>query len=139
MKHKISWRNAGEIPPGFLQEILQLIMEKNEECTVLVNIWHLDGYKLDWPGLVLKAVCIFSIVKFYDQLMFIQIFVACINYTDMTLPGWQHLGRGTGSCKSSLRPLVMLLLNSSKAVLLVWLLPVWPKRDHFYIIIAETI
>ena len=29
VKHKISWRNAGEIPPGFLHEILQLIMEKN--------------------------------------------------------------------------------------------------------------
>ena len=29
--HKISWRNAGEIPPAFLQEILQLIMEKNEK------------------------------------------------------------------------------------------------------------
>ena len=27
VKDKISWRNAGEIPPGFLQEILQLIME----------------------------------------------------------------------------------------------------------------
>ena len=32
VKHKISWRNAGEIPLGFLQEILQLIMEKNEKC-----------------------------------------------------------------------------------------------------------
>ena len=31
-KKKISWRNAGEIPPGFLQEILQIIMEKNEKC-----------------------------------------------------------------------------------------------------------
>ena len=29
VKHKISWRNAGEIPAGFLQEILQLIMEKS--------------------------------------------------------------------------------------------------------------
>ena len=28
--HKISLRNAGEIPPAILQEILQLIMEKNE-------------------------------------------------------------------------------------------------------------
>ena len=35
VKHKISWRNAGEIPPGFLQEILQLIMEKNEVCFYL--------------------------------------------------------------------------------------------------------
>ena len=32
VKHKIIWRNAGEIPPGFLQEVLQLIMEKNEKC-----------------------------------------------------------------------------------------------------------
>ena len=31
-KKKISWRNAGEIPPGFLQEILQIIIEKNEKC-----------------------------------------------------------------------------------------------------------
>ena len=35
VKHKISWRNAGEIPPGFLQEILKLIMEKNEVCFYL--------------------------------------------------------------------------------------------------------
>ena len=35
VKHKISWRNAGEIPPGFLQEVLQLIMEKNEVCFYL--------------------------------------------------------------------------------------------------------
>ena len=35
VKHKISWRNAGEIPPGFLQEILQLIMEKNEKCVFI--------------------------------------------------------------------------------------------------------
>ena len=31
VKYKISWSNAGEIPQGFLQEILQLIMEKNEK------------------------------------------------------------------------------------------------------------
>ena len=35
MMHKISWRNAGEISPGFLKEILQLIMEKNEKCFFL--------------------------------------------------------------------------------------------------------
>ena len=29
--HKISWRNAGDIFPAFLQESLQLIMEKNEK------------------------------------------------------------------------------------------------------------
>ena len=29
--HKISWRNAGEIPRAFLQKILQLILEKNEK------------------------------------------------------------------------------------------------------------
>ena len=32
VKHKISWRNAGEIPLGFRHEILQVIMEKNEKC-----------------------------------------------------------------------------------------------------------
>ena len=37
VKHKISWRNAGEIPPGFLQEILQLIMEKNEKCVFILT------------------------------------------------------------------------------------------------------
>ena len=42
--HKISWRNAGEISPAFLQKILQLIMEKNEKwqflftSTVVVDI-----------------------------------------------------------------------------------------------------
>ena len=35
VKNKISWRNAGEIPPGFLQEILKLIMEENEVCFYL--------------------------------------------------------------------------------------------------------
>ena len=35
VKHKISWRNAGEIPLGFLHEILQVIMEKNEKCFFL--------------------------------------------------------------------------------------------------------
>ena len=29
--HKISWSNAGEIPPAFLQKILHLIMEKNDK------------------------------------------------------------------------------------------------------------
>ena len=28
VKHIISWSNAGEIPPGFLHEMLKLIMEK---------------------------------------------------------------------------------------------------------------
>ena len=34
MNPEISWRNAGEIPLGFLHEILQLIMEKNEKCVL---------------------------------------------------------------------------------------------------------
>ena len=37
VKHKISWRNAGEIPPGFLQEILQHIIEKNEKCAIFTS------------------------------------------------------------------------------------------------------
>ena len=40
VKHKISWRNASEIPPGFLQEILQLIMEKNKVCFILISTVH---------------------------------------------------------------------------------------------------
>ena len=36
VKHKISWKNAGEILPGFLQDILQLIMGKNEEKCVFI-------------------------------------------------------------------------------------------------------
>ena len=51
VKHKISWRNAGEIPSGFFQEILQLIMEKNEKCgfifTSTVHVCYFfmaDGY-----------------------------------------------------------------------------------------------
>ena len=41
VKHKISWRNAGEIPPGFLQEILQLIMEKNEKCILSLQALYI--------------------------------------------------------------------------------------------------
>ena len=38
VKHNISWRNVGEIPQGFLQEILQLIMEKkNEKCVFILT------------------------------------------------------------------------------------------------------
>ena len=33
---KISLRNAGEIPPGVLLEILQLIIKKNEKCVFLL-------------------------------------------------------------------------------------------------------
>ena len=44
VKHKISWRNAGEMPLGFLQDILQLIMEKNENRSMITPMSFFAGY-----------------------------------------------------------------------------------------------
>ena len=47
VKHKISWRNAGEIPPGFLHEIFQPIMVKNEKCASIPKstVYHIFTYR----------------------------------------------------------------------------------------------
>ena len=55
VKHKISWRNAGEIPPGFLQEILQLCMEKMKSVFLSLQALYVCSYSFssvsvaEWP------------------------------------------------------------------------------------------
>ena len=91
VKHKISWRNAGEIPPGFLQEILQLIMEKNEKCVLsLQALYTVSATAEIWyMSLVMRkpAFCICE-NKDADQLRGNREADQrlCFRYTDRTIP-----------------------------------------------------